>query len=182
MSYLQTNMMNWLEILAISLKGDYTIMDNLTVTRATDKQIKRDRINAFKNELKSYRQLKRDHDRYFNQLKVVNNKIFGISGPSYDGMPSNSYNPFAPNPLTELFEKKYTLEGQLKVIDDRLRHINNVLSLMDSVDRDAVEKVYIKNYRIDSVAYINKITERMQKYYIDKAIYDALERLNIHVI
>lgn len=138
---------------------------------------KRDRINAFKNELKSYRQLKKDYRYYGERLMVINQKMFGFGGPSYDGLPSIQHNPFAPNPLTILAERKDKVDQQLKIVVGRLDNIDKTLSLINDRDRKDLESIYIYGHNIEEVAMRNNISHRMQRYYMDQAIYDALVKV-----
>ena len=135
-----------------------------------------ERVNAFKNELKSYNALSRDYNRYVDKLKVINNKMFGFGGPKLDGMPRNEPNPFAPNPLDHLAREKDYYDHQLSIVLGRLNNVIAVLNCISDKDiRSDIIAVYVSQKKsIGSVAMKNNYSERMMKYYINQAIWDAL--------
>lgn len=137
-------------------------------------------VKAFKNELRSYKQIKKDYENIGFKLTDINNKIFGFSGPNYDGMPRNQYNPLAPNPLTDLFEKKRELDSQLSICYGRINNIETVLGLIDDEYRGSIYDIYVKGRSMALTAAKKDMSERSLKYWINREIYNALiERDNL---
>lgn len=129
-----------------------------------------DCVQEFKNECRAYRGLKRQLKKLSEDLYVVNHKMTTCGGPKYDGMPHNEYNPFAPNPLTDLSIRKTELEQEIRIIWYRIRKVDDALAKMNHQDASDIRSIYIFGDTIQSCAAKRGITERMEKYYIDQAI------------
>ena len=136
-------------------------------------------VKAFKNELRSYKQLKRDFRYTGEKLIEINQKIFGYGGPNYDGMPRNEYNPMAPNPLTDLFESKRKYDEQAAILNGRIKNIETILNLMEPNYKSIIYDVYVNGTSMALTAAYNNVTERMLKYWIDKEISDALSNYQV---
>lgn len=129
-----------------------------------------DCVHEFKNEVRAYRGLKRQLNKLSEDLYVVNYKMTTCGGPKYDGMPHNEYNPFAPNPLTDLSIRKNELEQEIRIIWYRIRKVDDALAKMDHQDASDIRSIYMFGDTIQSCAARRGISERMEKYYLDQAI------------
>ena len=59
---------------------------------------KADRVQAFKNELKSYKQLKRDYRYYSEQCMFYQNKLYNCGSPDLSNDIRIYYDPMKPDP------------------------------------------------------------------------------------
>ena len=134
-----------------------------------------DCVQEFKNEVRSYRGLKRQLNRLSEELYVVNHKLTTCGGPKYDGMPHNEYNPFAPNPLTDLSIRKTELEQEIRIIWYRIRKVDDALAKMNHQDASDIRSIYMFGDTIQSCAAKRGISERMEKYYLDQAIKSVIK-------
>ena len=133
-----------------------------------------DCVQEFKNECRAYRGLKRQLKKLSEDLYMVNHKMTTCGGPKYDGMPHNEYNPFAPNPLTNLSIRKNELEQEIRIIWYRIRKVDDALAKMSHQDAKDIRSIYMFGDTIQSCAARRGITERMERYYLDRAIKDLI--------
>lgn len=131
----------------------------------------RDKIEYFKNELRSYREIKRRYeecesffdsriDFYQKKLKEVADELNAGNGKGID----YSYVPTTAvrEPILQLLEKEEKLkanldyfinqkEAELKGFRIRLEYMDNLLAKLDDSEREFITEYYINHVRIDKL-------------------------------
>ena len=139
------------------------------------KKIQIDRLNYFKNELKSYRYLCSKRMALLDEMKVLDNQLYGYGGPNYDGVHiENSYHEV--NPITILDEKIRMTKSLLKSIVDRINNIDLFMSKLDFDLKRDIMLIYVdKKCSLEQRAIQHNLTLMQERKNIDNAINEYLE-------
>lgn len=138
-------------------------------------KIQNDRLNYFKNELKSYRYLCSKRMSLLDEMKVLDNQLYGYGGPSYDGVHiENAFHDV--NPITILDEKIKMTKALLKSIVERINNIDLFLSKLDFDLKRDIMLIYIdKKCSLEQRAIQHNLTLMQERKNIDNAINEYLE-------
>lgn len=139
------------------------------------KKIQIDRLNYFKNELKSYRYLCSKRLALLDEKKVLDNQLYGYGGPNYDGVHiENSFHEV--NPITLIEEKMRRNKALLETVVDRINNIDLFLSELDSDLKRDIMLIYIdKKCSVDQRATLHNLTVMQERRNIDNTINMFLE-------
>lgn len=135
-------------------------------------------VEAFKNELRNLPFYEKKIKEIEEEIKNINYQLEGVKGVDYT-KPHGTANPSkTEEKRLDLIEKKQDLVKKRDSLWSRIEEIIHTLSLMDRVDFDIVNTLYIKKnktYRELCDEFGIKSTSSLQ-FAVDKAIGNAIKK------
>ena len=137
-----------------------------------------ERVKAFKNELKSYKQLKRDYRYYSEQCMFYQNKLYNCGSPDLSNDIRIYYDPMTPDPRFDWQDKLDYFNSQAKTALNRITNVEFIMSMLSDDDKKIISEVYFKGKTYDELWNpYSGVSVRMMKYQVDKAIWNAIKEV-----
>ena len=125
----------------------------------------------------TFQQVKEDiHNYYINELiknELIKKSIINAKmSQTYSDMPKGK-GKTSDSGCNEVF-RRLVLESRIKVIDEKMKYIDNAMCILDELERQTIEYIK-KGYKMSKIANIIKCPRRKIVYATDRAIEKILK-------
>lgn len=128
------------------------------------------KVDAFKKELSCYKYYVAKRDELLKELDDNFYKKTGLTGISYDRIPTNSGEEAKLQYRLELIEQGDKLALELDRIEKQIKHIEDVVNKLPNTLKKACIKIYVNGSSYLQVANSDDV------YWTDAGLYKAIER------